>query len=200
MLNAYNNDSVKSPSETSLNLLISEYGKLKLNGLFRDHPTAWAKSDSARVGVLVLCWRFRFFVQKSEFFRISYLQYTIINHNSLTQNSHTYPISHNLFALTRIWLFTYGENFGRNSLNFFQHWLTKGPLSSTSPSVQHISSTQKGHSFSASKIPQFHTWNPSVQYTPSVPYQKPLSSTPLSSTPGFFGVELRGFWCGTEGF
>ena len=54
-----------------------------------------------------------------------------------------------------------------------------------SPSVQHISSTQKDHSFSGPKIPQFHTKNPSVLH------QKPLSSTlktrqfhtPLSSTP-----------------
>ena len=57
--------------------------------------------------------------------------------------------------------------------------LNRVPLSSTqTPSVQHISSTQKGHSFSAPKIPQFHTKNPSV------PHQKTLSSTPpLSSTP-----------------
>ena len=40
------------------------------------------------------------------------------------------------------------------------------------PSVQHISSAQKGHSSSAPKIPQFHTRNPSAQ----------------------------GFRCGTEGF
>ena len=90
------------------------------------------------------------------------------------------------------------------------------PLSSTPPSVQHISSTQKGQSFSAPEIPQFHTKNSSVQHnplsstpetpqfntSPSVPHQKTLSSThPLSSTPKnpLFGVELRGFWCGTEG-
>ena len=46
-----------------------------------------------------------------------------------------------------------------------------GPPQFHTPSVQHISSTQKGHSFSAPKIPQFHTKNPSVQH-------KPLSSTP----------------------
>ena len=91
------------------------------------------------------------------------------------------------------------------------------------PSVQHISSTQKGHSFSASKIPQFHTENPSVQHRkplsstqPSVPQQKPFSSTypsishqkplssthpsvplqkPLSSTP-----KTEKFWCWSEGF
>ena len=70
------------------------------------------------------------------------------------------------------------------------------PLSSTPPSVQHIGSTQKGHSFSAPK-------------NSSVPHQKTLSSTPpqfhisLSSTllqfhtpahfhNSFFGVELSG--------
>ena len=57
------------------------------------------------------------------------------------------------------------------------------PLSSTPSSVQHISSTQKGHSFSAPRIPQFnttplfHTKNPSVQHIPSVPQRKTLSST-----------------------
>ena len=62
------------------------------------------------------------------------------------------------------------------------------PLSSTSPSVQQISSTQKGHS---------------VPPLPSVPHQKHLSSTkkPLSSTHSSEKncVELRGFWCGTGG-
>ena len=33
-------------------------------------------------------------------------------------------------------------------------WL---PLRFHTPSIQHIGSTQKGHSFSAPKIPQFHT-------------------------------------------
>ena len=49
-----------------------------------------------------------------------------------------------------------------------------------SPSVQHISSTQKGHSFSAPKIPQFHSKTPQFNTPPppSVPYQKLLSSTP----------------------
>ena len=48
-----------------------------------------------------------------------------------------------------------------------------------SPSVQHISSIQKGQSFSAPKIPQFHTENPPVQHTrqfhtknPSVPHRE----------------------------
>ena len=45
-----------------------------------------------------------------------------------------------------------------------------------SSSVQHISPTQKDHSFSAPEIPQFHTKNPSVQHNP-------LSSTP--KTPQF---------------
>ena len=51
--------------------------------------------------------------------------------------------------------------------NFFQNRVS---LSSAPPSVQHISSTHKSHSFSASKIPQFKH--------PSVPHQKPLSFTP----------------------
>ena len=67
-----------------------------------------------------------------------------------------------------------------------------------SPSVPHISSTQKGHSCSALKISQFNTKNPSV------PNQKPLRSTHpsvqtknwgLCLTQGF--VELEVFWCGT---
>ena len=85
------------------------------------------------------------------------------------------------------------------------------------PSVEHISSTQKGHSFEAPKIPQFHVKNPSVQYRkPLRPTQKPLSSTPKTplfhtknsslqhnpqtktvSNRGVFGVELRGvLYCG----
>ena len=67
-----------------------------------------------------------------------------------------------------------------------------GPPRFHTPSVQHISSTQKGHSFLAPKAPrlnsenpsvphtpQFHTKNPSVPHQkPSVPHQKPLSSPP----------------------
>ena len=73
------------------------------------------------------------------------------------------------------------------------------------------------------KTSQFHTKNPLVQYTPqfqiknfSVQHQDPLSCTHPSlkqqKPEGFFslelggvlnrrvfGVELRGFWCGTEG-
>ena len=51
------------------------------------------------------------------------------------------------------------------------------------PSVQYISSTQKGHSFSAPKIPQFHTKNPSVQHTPLSSTPKTPQFHPLSSTP-----------------
>ena len=79
-------------------------------------------------------------------------------------------------------LVTHFEIYSSQLQHFFlqaQLWV---PLSSTPPSVQHISSTQKGHSFSAPKIPQFHTKNPSVPH-PSVQHQKSLSSTPFSSTP-----------------
>ena len=41
---------------------------------------------------------------------------------------------------------------------------TMGPPQLHTPSTQHISSTLKGHSFSAPKIPQFNTENPSVQH------------------------------------
>ena len=57
------------------------------------------------------------------------------------------------------------------------------PLSSTPPSVQHISSTQKGHSFSAPKSLSSTPKTPQFNTNPSVPHQKTLSSTPLSSTP-----------------
>ena len=87
---------------------------------------------------------------------------------------------------------------GKIMQNFHESWNYKG-----SPSVQHISSTQKGHSFSALKIPEFYTKNPTVQHTPQfhtknprvqhtpqfhtknpqVPHLKPLSSTP--KTPQF---------------
>ena len=76
----------------------------------------------------------------------------------------------------------------------------------STPSVQHISSTQKDHSFSAPE--------PFSSSSPSVHHQNPLSSTP--KTPHFHtkypsvqnqnplcsthtSVEMRGFWCGTEG-
>ena len=101
--------------------------------------------------------------------------------------------------------------------------------STQTPSVQHIGSTQGPHLFitqtpsvqhqkplsstsssvppqkplsSTVKTPQFHNKNPSV------PHQKPLSSIP--KTPQFHTenpsvphphhcVELRSFWCETEG-
>ena len=87
-------------------------------------------------------------------------------------------------------------------------------LRATHPSVQHINSTQKDHSFSAPKIPQFHTTNPSVQHTPqfhtenpSVPNPKLLSyrlktaqfNTTLRQKIAEGYVELRGFRCETEG-
>ena len=74
------------------------------------------------------------------------------------------------------------------------------------------------HTFSAPEISQFNTKNSPVQHnplsstsktpqfntkTPSVPHQKPLSSTPLTSTPKKLYIsELYSdfFWCGTEGF
>ena len=86
------------------------------------------------------------------------------------------------------------------------------------PSVQGISSTQKGHSFSAPKIPQFNTENPSDSHrkaqfhtkNPSVPHiphfhtkNPSVHHTPQTKTVlnwGVFGVELRGYWCWTEGF
>ena len=85
--------------------------------------------------------------------------------------------------------------------------IIKGPPLFHIPSVQHISSTQKGHFFLAPKIPQFHIENQSVQETPqfytkkpSVPHQKLQFHTPLSSNwSGNEGcVELEGFWCETE--
>ena len=89
------------------------------------------------------------------------------------------------------------------------------------PSVQHISSTLKGHSFSAPKIPQFNTplsftpkttrFNTNNLSIPPLPLSstpKPLSSAnPLSSTPKPFGPNspqfnrpLRQKLCRTEEF
>ena len=83
------------------------------------------------------------------------------------------------------------------------------------PSVRHrppqfnSSVPHKDHNFSAPKIPQFHTKNPSgpppplsstskiPQFntkTPSVPHQKPLSFTQNPSVPN---TRFQ-FWCGTE--
>ena len=91
-----------------------------------------------------------------------------------------------------------------------------GPSQFHTPWVQHISSTQKGQSFSTPKISQFHTKHPSVSHQkplgstsktpqfnfkkPSVPHQKPLGSTSKTPQTKNSGVELRGFWCRTEGF
>ena len=74
--------------------------------------------------------------------------------------------------------------------------LVSTPQFTQTHSVQHIGSTQ-GLYLSSTRNPQFHTKHPSVppnpQFhnkisqintkTPSVPHQKSISSTPLSSTP-----------------
>ena len=67
--------------------------------------------------------------------------------------------------------------------------IIKGPPLFHIPSVQHISSTQKGHFFSAPKTPQFHTKNPSVQHTPQTKNSWGVLNW------GVFGDELRDFWC-----
>ena len=83
-----------------------------------------------------------------------------------------------------------------------------------SPSVQQISSTNKGLSFSATTIPQFHTKNPSVQHqNPSVshnpqfhPPQFHTKNPSVPNTPQFhtktaqFNTPLRQKLCWTEGF
>ena len=80
------------------------------------------------------------------------------------------------------------------------------PLSSTPPSIQQISSTQKGQFFSAPKVPQFHTENPSVQHNPLSSTHPPQFHPPQRKKTlklayiELFCVEMRGFWCGTEGF
>ena len=70
--------------------------------------------------------------------------------------------------------------------------------------VQH-----KDHIFSAPKIPEFNTKKPlsSTRKTPQSTPKTPQFNTSLNSTPKtpqfntvFFGVELRVFWCWTEGF
>ena len=90
------------------------------------------------------------------------------------------------------------------------------------PSQFNTSFPHKNHTFSMPKIPQFNTENPSVQHQnpsvqhtpqfntplsstpktlssthPSVPHQKPLSSTKFLSEGCI--EPLRGFWCGAEG-
>ena len=52
------------------------------------------------------------------------------------------------------------------------------------PSVQHISSTQKDHSFLAPKSLSSTPKTPQFNTTPSVPLQKPLSSTHLTQIHG----------------
>ena len=91
-------------------------------------------------------------------------------------------------------LFEFSENF---ISNFKLLKILRVPVSSTqTSSVQHIGSTQGLYLFST-RNPQFHTKHPSVppnpQFhnkisqintkTPSVPHQKSISSTPLSSKP-----------------
>ena len=69
--------------------------------------------------------------------------------------------------------------------------------SSTSPSIQYISSTQKDQSFSALGIPQFHTENTSVQNTPQFHTQNPSAQhiPQLHKKPGCWtGVVM----CGTD--
>ena len=77
------------------------------------------------------------------------------------------------------------------------------PLSSTPPSVQHISSTQKGHSFSAPKSLSSTPKTPQFNTTPSVPHKKARYKRQKRLYKAFLcgteGVELRGFRCGTEG-
>ena len=94
-----------------------------------------------------------------------------------------------------------------------------GPSQFHTPSVQHIGSTQMGHSFSAPKIPQFHTplsstpktpqfntKNPSIPHAPqfhtknpSVPHTHQTKNSSIQVWKwGVLGIELRGFWCGTE--
>ena len=104
---------------------------------------------------------------------------------------------------------------------FFKNFRFHGKDNQWVPSVQHISSTLKGHSFSAPKIPQFNTplsftpkttrFNTNNLSIPPLPLSstpKPLSSAnPLSSTPKPFGPNspqfnrpLRQKLCRTEEF
>ena len=82
------------------------------------------------------------------------------------------------------------------------------PRQFRTPSIQQISSTQKGHSFSAPKIPQFHTKNSSVQHAPqfhiknpSVQHREPRVNRGYTVLNwGVFDIELRDSWCRTERF
>ena len=82
------------------------------------------------------------------------------------------------------------------------------PLSSTLPSVPHQKPPVQDQNpvSSSSKIPQFHTKNPSVQLTPHFHTKNPQWNTENTSVPHtlWFGtegcVELMGFRFWTEGF
>ena len=50
---------------------------------------------------------------------LSLMYNTIPTRNSRTWNSHTYPNSHTLFALTKMWQFGNRKDFGKNRLIFF---------------------------------------------------------------------------------
>ena len=66
-------------------------------------------------------------------------------------------------------------------LHFISNYILNGPPQFNTPSVQHISSTQKGHSFLAPKIPEGCVEPRGFQF-------------------GTEGWELRGLWWWTEGF
>ena len=84
---------------------------------------------------------------------------------------------------------------------------TKNP--SVTPPQFHTENPSVPHRkpLSSTHTPQFHTKNPQFHTeNSSVSHQQPLSSTPKKTyckarlLRAFFGVELRDFWCGTEGF
>ena len=94
------------------------------------------------------------------------------------------------------------------------YWTLKHPQFHT-PSIQHISSTQEAHSFSALKIPQFNTKKPPVPQHPQLhtgpnstnPSVQPQKTLSMLNWKGFGCwiegcVELRGLWnwgvCWTE--
>ena len=70
-------------------------------------------------------------------------------------------------------------------------------LSSTHPSVQHISSTQKDQSFSALRICQFNTKK--HQFITNASVQHTLQFNTKKMTKNSFCVELTLFKCWTEG-
>ena len=90
------------------------------------------------------------------------------------------------------------NNFGRNYFN------CRVPLSSTHPSVQNISSTQKGLSFSAPRICQFNTKKASVQRTRYF-NTKNRHKIAFVFKWRFLNIELNGvlnwcFLCWTDGY